>query len=134
MLPLPHLKGSPLLLFLSFFYFSLLLLPVAKPDLASERAALVALRKAVGGRTLFSNLTDPNACNWAGVQCERDGIVELHLPGVALSGPLPTGVFGNLTNLRTLSLRFNALTGTLPSDLASCVNLRNLYLQQNLFS
>lgn len=124
--------GSPL-----FFYFSLLLLlllPVAKPDLASERAALVALRKAVGGRTLFWNLTDPNACNWAGVHCEANRIVELHLPGVALSGPLPTGVFGNLTNLRTLSLRFNALTGSLPSDLASCVNLRNLYLHRNLLS
>ncbi|KAI9126940.1 hypothetical protein K1719_002536 [Acacia pycnantha] len=32
------------------------------------------------------------------------------------------------------SLRFNALTGSLPSDLASCVHLRNLYLQRNLFS
>ncbi|KAI4352097.1 hypothetical protein L6164_006383 [Bauhinia variegata] len=112
----------------------LVLLPLVKPDLGSERAALLALRKALGGRTLLWNVTEPSHCKWAGVQCEKDQVVEIHLPGVALSGQLPTGIFGNLTHLRTLSLRVNALTGGLPSDLASCVNLRNLYLQQNLFS
>ena len=103
-------------------------------DLASERAALLALRSAVGGRTLFWNATRESPCNWAGVQCEHDHVVELHLPGVALSGEIPVGIFGNLTQLRTLSLRFNALRGSLPSDLASCVNLRNLYIQRNLLS
>ncbi|XP_027341876.1 probable inactive receptor kinase RLK902 isoform X2 [Abrus precatorius] len=107
---------------------------LAEADLASERAALLALRSAVRGRTLFWNATNQSPCNWAGVQCEHDHVVELHLPGVALSGQIPAGIFGNLTQLRTLSLRFNALTGPLPSDLASCVNLRNLYLQRNLFS
>ncbi|KAK7358112.1 hypothetical protein VNO77_00033 [Canavalia gladiata] len=107
---------------------------LAHADLASERAALLALRSAVGGRTLFWNATNKSPCNWAGVQCEHDHVVELHLPGVALSGQIPVGIFGNLTQLRTLSLRFNALTGTIPSDLASCVNLRNLYLQRNLLS
>ncbi|XP_028805474.1 probable inactive receptor kinase At1g48480 [Neltuma alba] len=112
----------------------LILLPLARPDLASERAALLALRSSVGGRTLLWNVTQQNHCKWAGVQCDRDQIVELHLPGVGLSGQLPNGIFGNLTHLQTLSLRFNALTGKLPSDLASCVHLRNLYLQRNLFS
>lgn len=58
----------------------------------------------------------------------------LRLPGVALTGNIPSGIFGNLTSLRTLSLRLNALTGPLPSDLSACVTLRNLYLQGNLFS
>lgn len=58
----------------------------------------------------------------------------LRLPGVALNGKLPNGVFSNLTQLRTLSLRLNALTGSIPSDLAACTNLRNLYLQGNSFS
>ncbi|CDY67567.1 BnaCnng55470D [Brassica napus] len=44
------------------------------------------------------------------------------------------GIFGNLTNLRTLSLRLNALTGTLPLDLGACSDLRRLYLQGNRFS
>ncbi|CAL0312351.1 unnamed protein product [Lupinus luteus] len=120
---------NPFILFLF-----LLLLPLAKPDLASERAALLSLRSSVGGRTRFWNATDQTPCNWAGVQCENDRVVELHLPGVALSGQIPTGIFSNLTQLRTLSLRFNALTGHIPSDLASCTNLRNLYLQRNLLS
>ncbi|XP_004503256.4 probable inactive receptor kinase At1g48480 [Cicer arietinum] len=109
-------------------------LSVAAADLDSQRAALLALRSSVGGRTRFWNATNQTPCNWAGVQCDQDHVVELHLPGVALSGQLPNGIFGNLTHLRTLSLRFNALTGSLPSDLASCVNLRNLYLQRNLLS
>jgi len=112
----------------------LLLLLTEAADLDSQRAALLTLRSSVGGRTLFWNATNQSPCNWAGVQCDHDRVVELHLPGVALSGQIPTGIFSNLTHLRTLSLRFNALTGSLPSDLASCVNLRNLYIQRNLLS
>ncbi|KAE9607463.1 putative transferase, protein kinase RLK-Pelle-LRR-III family [Lupinus albus] len=115
-------------------FLFLLLLPFSKPDLSSERAALLSLRSSVGGRTLFWNATNQSPCNWAGVQCNHGHVVELHLPGVSLSGQLPTGIFSNLTHLRTLSLRFNALTGHIPSDLASCTNLRNLYLQRNLLS
>ncbi|CAL0331127.1 unnamed protein product [Lupinus luteus] len=120
--------------FTLFLLHLLLLIPSAKPDLSSERAALLLLRSSVGGRTLFWNATNQSPCNWAGVQCDHGHIVELHLPGVSLSGQLPTGIFSNLTHLRTLSLRFNALTGHIPSDLASCTNLRNLYLQRNLLS
>ncbi|CAL0313766.1 unnamed protein product [Lupinus luteus] len=115
-------------------FLFLLLLPLAKPDLASQRAALLSLRSSVAGRTLFWNTTNQTPCNWAGVKCDQDRVVELHLPGVSLSGQIPTGIFSNLTHLRTVSLRFNALTGKIPSDLASCINLRNLYLQRNLFS
>lgn len=118
----------PILLFLS-----VLLLPLAKPDLGSDRAALLALRSAVGGRTLLWNVTFQSPCFWPGVICENNRVAVLRLPGVALSGALPNGIFGNLTALRTLSLRLNALTGSLPSDLASCTNLRNLYLQGNFF-
>lgn len=116
---------------LSFF---LVLLPLVKPDLASEKLALVSLRSAVGGRTLLWNVSEQSPCKWFGVQCKNDVVVQLRLPGFALSGSIPTGIFGNLTRLRTLSLRFNALKGVLPQDLASCVNLRSLYLQQNLLS
>ncbi|KAH7529204.1 hypothetical protein FEM48_Zijuj05G0159800 [Ziziphus jujuba var. spinosa] len=116
------------------FLLLVVLLPGAKPDLGSDRAALLALRKAVGGRTLLWNATQISPCLWAGVKCENNRVTVLRLPGVALSGKIPTGIFGNLTGLRTLSLRLNALTGPLPSDLVSCTALRNLYLQGNLFS
>ncbi|TQD90736.1 hypothetical protein C1H46_023668 [Malus baccata] len=120
---------------LCLFLFSLLLLlPIAKPDLASDRAALLALRSAVGGRTLLWNVNQTSPCSWAGVNCENNRVTGIRLPGVALSGVIPSGIFGNLTSLRTLSLRLNALRGPLPSDLSACVTLRNLYLQGNLFS
>ncbi|XP_023519825.1 probable inactive receptor kinase At1g48480 [Cucurbita pepo subsp. pepo] len=125
--------GTPwLALFLLGFC---VLVSTVKPDLGSDRTALLALRSAVGGRTLrLWNVTDQNHCSWPGIQCEDNRVTVLRLPGEALFGQLPTGIFGNLTQLRTLSLRLNALSGPLPSDLSACINLRNLYLQGNEFS
>ncbi|KAI3751102.1 hypothetical protein L2E82_22148 [Cichorium intybus] len=122
---------------LVFLFHILLLLPAGiMTDLASDRAALLSLRSAVGGRTLFWTTTQQNPCNWPGVQCDNttNRVTALHLPGVSLSGQLPVGIFGNLTKLKTLSLRFNALFGPLPADLSSCLDLRNLYLQGNRLS
>ncbi|OMO49323.1 hypothetical protein CCACVL1_31072 [Corchorus capsularis] len=112
----------------------LVLLQVTKPDLAADRAALLALRSSVGGRTLFWNISSQSPCAWAGVRCEQTRVTGLRLPGVALAGEIPLGIFSNLTQLRTLSLRLNSLSGQVPSDLARCENLRNLYLQGNHFS
>ncbi|KAJ7975265.1 Receptor-like kinase 1 [Quillaja saponaria] len=117
-----------------FLFLFIILLPYVKPDLGSEREALLALQSAVGGRTRLWNVTQQSPCSWAGVQCDDNHVTALRLPGVALSGQIPTGIFGNLTHLRTLSLRLNALKGQLPADLASCASLRNLYLQGNLLS
>ncbi|OWM62648.1 probable inactive receptor kinase At1g48480 [Punica granatum] len=122
-------KILPLLAIAVLFF-----LPFSAPDLTSDRAALLALRAAVGGRTLLWNVNQQSPCSWAGVQCESNRVTALRLPGVALSGDLPNGILGNLTELRTLSLRFNMLTGQIPSDLALCTNMRNLYLQGNKFS
>ncbi|XP_030536750.2 probable inactive receptor kinase At3g02880, partial [Rhodamnia argentea] len=110
-------------------------LNVARSDLASDRVALVALRSAIGGRLLRWNLTDP-PCTWAGVICDqrREQVVELHFPGMGLSGSLPAGTIANLTQLQTISFRFNSLSGPIPPDLASLSQLRNLYLQGNSFS
>ncbi|GLT74653.1 hypothetical protein SLA2020_464400 [Shorea laevis] len=114
--------------------FLFVLIPICKPDLASDRAALLALRSSVGGRTLLWNVSSDTPCSWPGVNCEQNRVTVLRLPGVSLSGEIPSGILGNLTELRTLSLRFNFLSGQLPSDLRQCANLRNLYLQGNRFS
>ncbi|CAN8258961.1 unnamed protein product [Cochlearia groenlandica] len=112
------------------------LLPPSSQDLAAEKSALLSLRSAVGGRTFLWDTKHATPCNWTGVVCDNGGnrVTALHLPGVSLSGQIPEGIFGNLTQLRTLSLRSNALTGTLPLDLGSSSDLRRLYLQGNRFS
>ncbi|KAJ6340370.1 hypothetical protein OIU77_008181 [Salix suchowensis] len=115
-------------------FLFLISLPHSKPDLSPDHSALLSLRSAVRGRTLLWNSSLPSPCSWTGVQCEQNRVTVLRLPGFALTGEIPLGVFSNLTQLRTLSLRLNALTGNLPQDLANCKSLRNLYLQGNLFS
>ncbi|XP_019459467.1 PREDICTED: probable inactive receptor kinase RLK902 isoform X2 [Lupinus angustifolius] len=114
---------------LLFFLFAI----AAGEDIASDRVALLALRSAVGGRSLLWNLTHTTPCSWSGVFCKGNRVTMLRFPGVGFSGTLPLGL-GNLTQLKTLSLRFNALNGTIPSDFANLVNLRNLYLHDNFFS
>ncbi|TYI20026.1 hypothetical protein ES332_A07G205600v1 [Gossypium tomentosum] len=119
-----------LILFSLFFWASLVV--SVSSDLAPDRAALLALRAAVGGRIRLWNLSS-SPCSWTGVNCVQNRVVELRLPGMGLSGQLPIAI-GNLTQLQTLSLRFNALSGSIPSDFAKLTTLRNLYLQGNGFS
>ncbi|XP_050229063.1 probable inactive receptor kinase At1g48480 [Mercurialis annua] len=102
-------------------------------DLTADRLALEALRKAVGGRSLLWNISNGNPCSWVGVYCQKNRVVELHLPAMGLSGQLPLGL-ANLTELQSLSVRFNALSGTIPADFGQLGSLRNLYLQHNSFS
>ncbi|MQM19750.1 hypothetical protein Taro_052760 [Colocasia esculenta] len=107
---------------------------VSEPSLFfPDRAALQAFRTAVGRSALSWN-DSLSPCSWQGIVCELGRMTQLRLPGIGLMGTIPAGVLGNLTELRMLSLRFNALSGTLLPDLASLVQLRNLYLQDNSFS
>ncbi|XP_010916205.1 probable inactive receptor kinase At1g48480 [Elaeis guineensis] len=122
--------ASPLFLLLFFLLSSL---PGGAPDLASDRSALLAFRAAVGRLVLRWN-DSATPCSWMGVSCEAGRVTVLRLPAVGLIGQIPVGTVGNLTALRTLSLRFNALSGSLPSDFAESSQLRNLYLQGNRFS
>ncbi|KAK6127847.1 hypothetical protein DH2020_038416 [Rehmannia glutinosa] len=121
----------PPMLILLFF---LLLSAANSSDLSTDRDALLALRSAVGGRTLFWNSTLTTPCNWQGVQCENNRVTVLRLPASSLFGTLPANTLSNLTSLRTLSLRLNHLSGALPEDLSQLSQLRNLYLQGNHFT
>ncbi|KAI3668947.1 hypothetical protein L6452_40164 [Arctium lappa] len=119
----------------TFFFF--FFIAVVKSDLAADRLAILAIRSAVGGRSILWNISQPSTpCTWPGVVCDNatNRVVELHFPGMGLSGELPLNTIGNLTQLTTLSLRYNALSGQIPVDIFTLTNLRNLYLQNNLFS
>ncbi|WVZ56042.1 hypothetical protein U9M48_006628 [Paspalum notatum var. saurae] len=117
----------------------LVLLAAALPalyadDLNTDAQALQALRSAVGRSALPSWNSSTPTCQWQGVTCESGRVVELRLPGAGLMGSLPSGVLGNLSALRTLSLRYNALTGPIPDDLSRLTELRAIYFQHNSFS
>ncbi|KFK36089.1 hypothetical protein AALP_AA4G076000 [Arabis alpina] len=121
---------ATLSILLLLFTFPLL----STQTLNSDRTALLSLRSSVKGRTFLWNIKQTSPCSWSGVKCENNRVTILRLPAASLSNTIPEGIFGNLTNLRTLSLRLNALSGTLPSDLSLCSNLRHIYLQGNNFS
>ncbi|RCV11601.1 hypothetical protein SETIT_2G199400v2 [Setaria italica] len=108
------------------------LAPRAAPDLAADQAALLAFRAAVGPRLPW-DASAASPCRWRGVGCDQSGsrVVALQLPGASLAGAVPPGTVGNLTALRTLSLRLNALSGGIPADIGSCAELRYLYLHGN---
>ncbi|KAL0354996.1 UNVERIFIED_CONTAM: putative inactive receptor kinase [Sesamum radiatum] len=112
----------------------LLFFSAASSDIASDRAALLALRSAVGGRTLFWDTSFTTPCSWQGVQCENNRVTVLRLPASSLFGELPSHTLSNLTLLRILSLRLNHLSGPLPEDLSRLSHLRNLNLEGNRFS
>ncbi|XP_037434399.1 probable inactive receptor kinase RLK902 [Triticum dicoccoides] len=126
-------RGRSLLLLVLALWCSAL--RCAAPDLAADRAALLALRAAVGPGLPWDASAGVSPCGWRGVGCDNGTgggrVVALQLPGAGLIGQLPSGTLGNLTALRALSLRSNALSGGIPTDIGSCAELRYLYLQGN---
>lgn len=125
MLPPPAAAAAALLL--------LLALSAGANDIASDAAALQAFIAPFGSATVSWNTSQPT-CSWTGVVCSGGRVVEVHLPGVGLRGNVPVGALGGLDKLAVLSLRYNALSGPLPSNLAKCAELRVINLQSNHFS
>lgn len=106
-------------------------------DLNSDKQALLAFASAVPhGRKLNWNSSASICTTWVGITCTQDGkhVLALRLPGVGLVGSIPANTLGKLDALRVLSLRSNALNGSIPSDIASLLSLHNLFLQHNNFS
>ncbi|GJN02675.1 hypothetical protein PR202_ga20052 [Eleusine coracana subsp. coracana] len=96
---------------------------LAADDLASDAAALQAFLAPFGSSVVHWNASQ-HPCSWTGVVCTGGRVTGLHLPGDGLRGALPAGALGGLTKLEVLSLRFNALSGPIPPDLAACVELK----------
>ena len=109
----------------------------ASGDAASDRAALVALYNATGGRNWRYNgnwLSDIPMGAWHGVITDSDGrVTDLSLSFNRLSGEIPAEL-GGLTNLEVLALFDNRLTGSIPAELGSLTNLTHLYLYRNRLS
>ncbi|CAH8357832.1 unnamed protein product [Eruca vesicaria subsp. sativa] len=76
-----------------------------------------------------------NHCNFTGVTCDSTAsVTEINLSHQGLSGSFPFSSLCDLKNLQKLSLGFNSLSGTIPSDMNNCTSLTYLDLGNNLFS
>ena len=82
-----------------------------------DRAALVAFYESTGGPNWTDNtgwLSGAPVKDWEGVTTDENGrVIQIVLPVHNLSGTLPLD-FGLLTELNTLQLSGNSLTGELP--------------------
>jgi len=74
-------------------------------------------------------------CNWNGITCDNSTgmVIEITLEAKSLNGPLYSGLC-NLPSLKKLHLAFNHLYGILPLSLMNCSNLESLDLNTNSLS
>jgi Leucine-rich repeat (LRR) protein len=100
---------------------------------STECDALVTLYNSTDGDDWTRNsgwLENNTPCSWYGVTCGGGQVSELSLDWNKLTGTIPSQL-GNLTNLTELDLGRNSLTGTIPSQLGNLTNLEFLYLNSN---
>ena len=75
----------------------------------------------------------PNPCKWRGVGCNSLGqVTSISLPSRLISGTLPPTIV-HLSNLQTLSLHSNHISGSIPA-LSNMAQLKEVFLDNNHFS
>ncbi len=98
----------------------------------AECEALVALYNATGGDN-WANKTDwlmtTTPCAWYGITCASEHVTRISLPYGKLSGALPSEI-GSFVNLQRLNLGYNALIA-LPPEIGDLAGLRELDLADN---
>ncbi|KAH0992527.1 hypothetical protein GBA52_004010 [Prunus armeniaca] len=76
--------------------------------------------------------TGKTYCDWKGIECVENRVASVNLSSMSLSGSLPPNL-NSLTQLTTLSLQNNSLSGPFPS-LANLSFLQEIYLDTNNFT
>ena len=106
----------------------------AQADSPEDRAVLVQIHSATDGANWKNNanwLSGDLTREWYGVTIDANGRVNgLFLGDNQLTGEIPSEL-GSLVNLRSLSLRDNQLTGEIPANLGSLTELELVSLNQN---
>ena len=105
-------------------------------DLASDKAALLALYNATDGDNWSDNtnwLSDEPLSDWYGVTVTNGRVTQLVLRSNQLTGAIPAKL-GRLSNLQWLWLYGNQLTGAIPAELGRLSSLQSLYLGGNHLS
>lgn len=83
--------------------------------------------------TGWSTKSSSGFCDWKGIECDSSNrVTSISLPNKDLTGTLPSEL-STLTQLKTLSLQNNRLSGDLPL-LANLSNLQSIFLDFNNFT
>jgi hypothetical protein len=98
---------------------------------AAQCAALVSLYNATFGANWVdkTNWLKGNPCTWVGVICTGSNVTTIDLEANNLTGTLPD--LTALTNLSVLDLSDNFIGGTIPASLGSLKNLTYLDIDNN---
>ncbi|MCY4581197.1 MAG: hypothetical protein OXE50_00115, partial [Chloroflexi bacterium] len=111
--------------------------PVSVADSGSasgDREALIAFYNATDGPNWDNNtnwLSDAPLAEWSGVETDANGrVITLDLRWNRLTGEIPSEL-GSLSNLESLGLGLNQLTGEIPPWLGDLSNLEQLFLNSN---
>ncbi|KAK8682405.1 hypothetical protein V6N13_054793 [Hibiscus sabdariffa] len=83
--------------------------------------------------TGWSSTSSDNYCSWPGLNCDKSNrVTSINLASKSLSGSLPPEI-ATLSELRTVSLQHNSLSGSVPS-FANLSNLQTIFLDDNAFT
>ncbi|XP_061337853.1 probable inactive receptor kinase At4g23740 [Gastrolobium bilobum] len=121
----------------SFIYLLSLILWQGNAEPVEDKQALLDfVNKFPPSRPLNWNESSSVCATWTGVTCNEDKsrVIAIRLPGVGFHGTIPPDTISRLSQLQTLSLRSNVITGNFPSDFSNLKNLSFLYLQFNNLS
>ncbi|KAJ0736329.1 putative transferase, protein kinase RLK-Pelle-LRR-IX family [Helianthus annuus] len=116
------------LLFINFFFFFFLLISFSTSDDASFMSKL-----STSISPTPSTWRTDDFCVWEGIKCDNTRhVTAINLVSKSLTGTLPSNL-NSLSQLKTLSLQRNSLSGNLPT-LANLTFLTEVYLDANNFT
>ncbi|KAK3008280.1 hypothetical protein RJ639_015348 [Escallonia herrerae] len=116
-------------LVLALSLLTLLLLPPLSA--ADDGAVMTALAGTLSPAP--TDWTGTDYCKWSNIVCDGSNrVTALNLDSLSLSGSLPSDL-NQLTQLKTLALQKNSLSGPLPS-LSNLTSLEQVFLDGNLFT
>ena len=102
------------------------------PGLGRDCITLLEIRNTLAGNASLNWHEDIPISDWDGITIEGSPsrVTKLHLSGYGLTGSIPPEL-GSLVNLQALYLYNNQLTGGIPTELGNLTNLVELYLHGN---